>query len=221
MVLLGEVQPCHWLVGQTLQYAGLGGASLTSGFLERQISRKRPRPQQRAGQVGQTWRLVKPTSRPNPFCHKWKLRTVMAITFCRGYSVAVACRAGGRGRRAPPRLPAVVRHKPCAIAWRYSQQCTVQPERRRGLLLCVQPALICALARAASLYSPQSPRVARRRNRYRYRPADDDIGAASPTYSTSAVPTLRSPCMISPSCVGTCTRSRSGRRIQAVCVSKQ
>jgi hypothetical protein len=27
---LSEVQLWHWLVGQTLQYAGLGGASLTS-----------------------------------------------------------------------------------------------------------------------------------------------------------------------------------------------
>ena len=27
---VGEAQPCYWAVGQTLQYAGLGGASLAS-----------------------------------------------------------------------------------------------------------------------------------------------------------------------------------------------
>jgi hypothetical protein len=42
MLALSEVQPCHWQVGQTLQYAGLGGASLTSHFLERQLLEKGP-----------------------------------------------------------------------------------------------------------------------------------------------------------------------------------
>jgi hypothetical protein len=57
MLALSGVQPCHWLVGQTLQYAGLGGASLASyKLLLPAISnygrplRKRPRPQQQAGQ---------------------------------------------------------------------------------------------------------------------------------------------------------------------------
>src|SRR6516165_9520309 len=59
MLASSGVQPCHWLVGQTLQYAGLGGASLTSYKLPGVLPaisnygrslRKRPRPQQRAGQ---------------------------------------------------------------------------------------------------------------------------------------------------------------------------
>jgi hypothetical protein len=60
MLALSGVQPCHWLVGQTLQYAGLGGASLTFAYKlpgvlfttrsQTRSLRKRPRPQQRAGQ---------------------------------------------------------------------------------------------------------------------------------------------------------------------------
>jgi hypothetical protein len=81
---LSEVQPCHWLVGQTLQYAGLGGASLTSCKSPKYayVTKKKAPPTAASGAVGQTWRPVEPTSRPNTFCHKRKLRDVMAITFC-------------------------------------------------------------------------------------------------------------------------------------------
>jgi hypothetical protein len=37
----------------------------------------------RSGAVGQTWRWMKPTSRPNVSCHKRKLLDVTAITFWR------------------------------------------------------------------------------------------------------------------------------------------